>query len=618
VAAVGVVGLGIGLLLAVVGEMAPLALLTIVVWAVFLARRVGWALAFTGAVIGLLVGQTLLLGLTPHLPLSIWATTVVVWSLLSLIALAGSVRVGVRLPPRTELVKTGIAAAIPLVLMLAYILRYLGAQSAPISWAMRGDTVQKVIESSAVLRANGFEPTFWFGDVLKDTLIVTESAKYDSGEAYGSQLASIAAHTDHLVAMLWLGVCFIAGVVAGSAVRGMVRAAVAILLAEGFILSTFVSGLAILYGFVNFAPALAVLLLAWMAWRQRAESILASLLILELASFAAWYAWAPLTPLTGVGFLALVRELVRSHRVTRKAVLPFLVIALPNGAFVLGLTQPMAAHGGGLKVLAMDGGIVAMSPISTVIVAAAIVAATLVTRRGRRHLLAICVLLAVAALVVLVLVAIRVKYDQPSWGYYPIKFAWLVEAAAVVVVIPWMFPDRAARMRLLAPLCAVVCIGVMLVFETRVLGTFDRVKDFARQPTTQSARDLLESMFTAEHLAGGPSENDQDVQSVASILDKAPHNAAYRLNSHPTSYLGTPQEDYVNFWVLQVAAIDPADPFRYLPGITNYFAPPSVSELCIRLNYWGPGSVVWTSDAAVAGELAQQCPDAGATVRMLG
>ena len=58
-------------------------------------------------------------------------------------------------------------------------------------------------------------------------------------------------------------------------------------------LSWFVAGLAITGGFINFAPALLVLLLTWIAYRASPQHPLAGTFTLIAACITAHYAWAP-------------------------------------------------------------------------------------------------------------------------------------------------------------------------------------------------------------------------------------------------------------------------------------------------------------------------------------
>lgn len=357
-------------------------------------------------------------------------------------------------------------------------------------------------------------------------------------------------------------------------------------------LTLFVSGYAIRFGFFNATLSLVILLCAWLVSRSDSVSPTIRLSLLGFASLALLATWGPLVVLPialGVNPLWQLICEVRHEGATgrKKLFLPGAVIVV-NILYVALIT--VADLISAQSALANDGGIFWMSPY----LAAALVGLTLfllaVTARLEKSWYGL--LDGVAATLgggVATLFLVYQRKDQANlWGYYPIKFSWLLVTLFSVLSVALIFNLISRLTRRVVVVAVVGVAGLAVVVGAVAISPAIR----------ERALDALPLLS----LAGIPSTHPGD--DAARFMF---HNKEDGVNTIVVNAL-TPEEDaFINLWLVQMEpTLNSLDVRVFAYGLDGN----NTAQVCQAISTMAPPVRIVTKEPGLRQRLDDDCPNA--------
>lgn len=554
------------------------------------APRVGWHLATAVVLLALTVLQVVLVWFAPHVGWSVAVDSAVVWTTWALthVVLLWRRPGGVVRPPAVrDLVAVGTAPA----LVACYLAYTAYTTTHPfIGWAMGGDSANNMILNRELIAQGGLLRSQGNGAPLATVLHASWAAPgldVDSAAGTVRQLV-MDAGVMMLVLIALLSVfgsmMTVRRLPAGSSKR--VPAGIAVGLVPWlWCISGYVFG----YGYQNATPGMLMLALAWLCWTEQRHHAVTSVTGLILATWAAAIAWGP--TLLIPAFL-LVAAAVRQRRTLRHAgrslLLPAAALAGALTYAALVTVRDLLATGG---VPGVDG---AHPPLDYSWLVGVLVVTAVALLVFHRRLDAdlqwgFWVVLPAVALVMFQLGRTRQAADLPFWGYYPIKFGWIVLTVATLVAFSETYPyvSRAAG-RLWRGNGVVVTLGLTLFLLVHMSPP---VRPLTLAGTFAPIRMHDDVGFDAVHA--------QTFQIMA-----------VKRKTVVSSYFGPPggqlEESQTNFWLLQGGSYGIADPIRFPAYTMN---PREPAGLCSAVMAWNGGVTILTKQATAPIEksLRKEC-----------
>jgi hypothetical protein len=357
-------------------------------------------------------------------------------------------------------------------------------------------------------------------------------------------------------------------------------------------LTLFVSGYAVRFGFFNATLSLVILLSAWLISRSESVSAATRLTALGLASLALLATWGPLAivpvALAIPAFWQLMRQVRREGFASpRKLIMPGAII-VANALYVSLVTVAdlVAAQG----ALANDGGIFWLSPYLAA--AVVIVTLSLLTIHARLNKSFSGLLDGVAATLggaVAILFLVYQRRDEANvWGYYPIKFSWLLVTLFSIVSLALIL-SLIARLRprgiILAGAgvaIAAVALGVVIV--------------------SPAIRERALDAFPLLSVAGIPSHHPGDY--AASVMFR---NKESGVNTIAVNALTSAEDAFINLWLVQIEpTLNSLDVRVFAYGIDGN----NTAQVCAAIETMAAPVRILTQEQGLRERLLKECPNA--------
>lgn len=565
---------------------------TLAVVALAMAQRMGWTLAAAGSVVVMFVVSVLLARVMQPIPLELD-----VKSRLALMTMAAACLIAMWSERRTlripsPAVARPIIAFIAPIAALVIVLIVLMTISAPsgsrISWAMMNDAVWNTVSARFIAHDGGLTASRPNASPLTAVLLAIAASTGRGGIAAGDLLL----HDVTREAQLWLLLILVSSVMAGLVARAGLHTlrplarGVASFAVACIPLSSFVIGYAFQFGFYNVTISLIVLLCAWIAWTNSRHSPFAATVVLSASTIAMLAAWAPLAivPLAlAAGVIVRVGpRRVLALRGARLVILVVAILAVP--AYVATVTLPDLLREG--AALSADGGIFGFAPTDYVLVVNSTLIVVLLIgwkRRAWSDPLGMGIVVLAGGVGLVYLVAQRAMLAQ-YWGYYPIKYSWLLAILMIIVLavamLSWMSGSSGSVGAVRRALVAVVTGAVIVAL--------------LNWPTlTVESRVLPLSLVT-----GSSGISNDVVATLFSVSDPAEYTVL-------ALYADQRMEDrFANSWLLQQQATDSLDPIRSY----GYFLDGSnVNQICDLARLLPSRLTVLTRAETLGADVASSC-----------
>jgi hypothetical protein len=578
--------------------VAPIAVL----FCLFLAigQRTSWPFAIAASVIVQIALIALIVRFTPSLGLGLVEGAGVI---LGTLGLAGLVAFALVPSPRvigSRVLRVGLPVIVlPVVLIVVVAAR--SVATGDLEWAMHNDAVWNLISTRLIVADGGLDAIEHpnASPLTPGLLAVAIAVGRDAVAP-----ADLLRHDVSRVAVFWLlaslGAALLAALIGARSVHGGTRIArIAGAAIVGVIpLTWFVFGFASQFGFYNATVTVLLLLASWLAWLEARVAPVAAAATLSLATVALLATWAPLAviPLALAAMAVLSRwaSLRRSGGKARVWLIPILTI-LPVPFYVLFVTLPDLRRDG--AALAVDGGIMDMGPgvvlaILSVTVAVAILNA--VQRNQSHQLVGVLAVCGAAVVAGAYLIAQRAGAGASLWGYYPVKFAWLLASLLIVVLAASLAGEMAGlRGR---PIAATAVAGVAVAVPVSLM--------LLVPPPTQLFHSLLTPVAiatTSGVAAGSPAARE--------LFDLAEPG-------RPTiaaDYLDGAADRFLNSWLLQLESTASSDPIRLYSYVLD---PENPEQVCEAAAVWNREVRIVTSSERTEQTLTDLCVEADVVIEV--
>ncbi|ANF32891.1 hypothetical protein A0130_15565 [Leifsonia xyli] len=590
------------LLIAAAGVV--LAAAGVTIWVLGAAAAVSVAAASRSRVVGIAAGVVVPLVVGAFavrafhkVGLSLAAGNILVLSATVVVALAAVVfGRGFRLPSSRGWWLALAAGALPALVAVVFCGLPLLRDGHALSWAMQNDAVWNLVSSRFLITDAGLIPSLHpnVSPLVSVLLAAAMATGRPEAGAPGLLQHDIAAMAG-VFAATTVVTAFLAGLVAGQLVRGPrpVLRSIAAVLGSALILSWFVAGFSIQFGFYNVMPTLACLFAAWLAWRGAGRTPVAAIGILLLAATALLALWAFLAiiPLALAG-VAGVRWLLGRPwcaGVPWVAWVALAVCALQLVAYALLFSVPDLRREQG--ALAQGGSMAPVTPALLYVlagVAIALAAVSFATPGRRSHLLGVLAVV-VPSVGVYIFLASNVGADQYAWGYYPAKLVWFIGILSLVLSLGLALDAVAAATLTVWRRVAAVA-GVLIAVGSTAAGVLPK-------PPTFGALVPYADILHGQGVASG----DAVLPTLFALKD--PSQAHTML----AGYFDWRADGFANLWLLGASATSGTDPIRPFGYSLRVDDP---QQVCAALGAWGPGAEIRTHDEGLEARLRELCPDA--------
>lgn len=576
----------------------PLAVDVWLLLTLVLAQRLGWALAFAGGLLALLVAESFLLRITPVTGVPLDVTHTVVWGSVgaALTMILATARKPLRLPSRSSIGVAAAAASAPLVAALAYVAAMRFATFDKYSWAMNNDAVWTTMSARHIVTDGGVETAVHMNSSpLMSALMAVGSSIGRSTLAEVDLLRHDIAEEALIWVLVFLMMSLLVGLIVARSVspgRPILRLVLAYF-AGFFPFGWYVAGYMLMYGFYSATLALVLLLAVLVVGREAFRSPVAGVSLLLLGSTAMLATWAPLVVVPGV-FAALV--FVRNWRVFLSRAHPWrlaawLFAAVQLLTYLVLVTVPDFGVDG--EALANGGGTPSVSAaLFGAFFVGALVSSLLVARAGRSTLqLVWIVALGVGLLLGLGVLLWQTRNSGTPWSYYPSKFAWMATIVLFVVSASNVASLLSSYYRKRLAFTAVGLSGVLVGTALFIPMSSELTGDDLRGPFVNTVRSVEPTAVVTDLLFSFSAPSEKNLMS---------------------KYLATPPEDMrENLWLLQLSAEKSNERIRYFSYVMDTTDPRSV---CTAIRAWGGGVTVRTTDPDWERALRSVCRDTQFTV----
>ena len=597
----GVLGIvALGLVGTVFGGAAwPLVAAVLVVTTAVHSGRAGWRAAFFLTLLTALVLQVSYAWFTPHLGGSMATDNTIAWSMAGLAAVPFAALTGTPSLSRRQVVD-----AVAVLLVPVGILAYLAWTAATryyawLGWAMEGDSANNMLLARAMIDEGGLLRSQGNSAPMSTVLYAAWGAPGLSDASAAEVVRHLVLNGGQLTLLMGVALSVLASLLVLRVSPQALPTRVAAAVGAGLVPWLWcVLGYSFRQGFQNAAPAMAVLLLAWSCWVLQRRTPVASLTGLILATWATAAVWGPVLLIPAVWMLGvLVREGRTLLTSGRRLALPLTALAGAGTYAVLVTLRDLTTTGG---VPGVDGGHFNYNPWWSLGVGLAVLVLTVACYRWLPPETTWGYWLAVPGIAfgVLQLIRARQAAELPAWGYYPIKFTWIVMASWLVILFSVIWPTlhrgagRWWRGNGLI-VAFLVCVGVM----------------FWTTPPLRPA--TLGGVLTPVTLHDNTGL-DRAYQRMFELMEQDPRTivSAYAPPPQPLAY-----ESAMNFWLLQSGSKDIADPLRVSAYTMDSSDPVA---LCTAITTWGGDVRVVTRDATLQKRLLRACPGQAFTVERIG
>lgn len=467
------------------------------------------------------------------------------------------------------------------------------------AWVMLGDSANNVLFGREAIYRNGLaigpeeNPVPLPSAVLALGMAPGRSA-VEPQDLLRHDIAAFALTWGTLIALSCVAVGVLAAIVtrlsgASSTLSALVAAAASLLP-----LSWFVTGYPIEFGFYNTHLAILIMAAAMIAFLDAERRPAIAFAAQAVAATLMLAVWSPLVLMPGLlALVILVRAPRRLVAVRGRdaAVLILAVIQLVVYGLAIVLPGFLALSG----FLLAPGGVFGF-PRPMLFGFALLTIVTALVAFWRRVSLAWAGsgAMALASIIGLGVLLFVTRNQENLWSYYPLKFSWLA-AVVLLALLCGLLPalvvritaGRSPTLRFVGLVAAASAIAGFLV----VAPTFN-----AGYPAKNPAWRLVSGSALGD--------GDQVAERIFTLSDPDQSAFFWRTND--------PFEDSINFWVLQMWSDSLSGNFdlRYV-AYGNYDKTDPL-ELCRVVDLMGGGTIVYTADAALLRQGADDaCPGSG-------
>ncbi len=585
----------ISMLLALFGVSTfPLLICAAIPWLILASRRFGVSAGtiFVGLVfVWFLLGVLMLLPAT-GLPLT--ATIVSIWSVIGLMGLSG---IAIAHSSDSYQIKLSRKAASlwvpsllgPLIWLGSLLAGHFISGASRLSWVMMGDSANNVLFAREIIYRNGISIGPGENPVPLPAGLLALSM--DSGRS-ATKPQDLLEHDITGFAIVWAGLialtCYFAGVAAAAAVRsernwlvGVTAAGVSLIP-----LSWFVTGYPLEFGFFSMHLALPLVLASWLAalFANRSPALAVSSLF--LASTLLLAVWSPLVlvPVAlGIQVLLTRRGVIMKVRGIKLWFLIGMFVQLLLYAVFITLPSLLAQGG----FLSGSGGIF---PFSQKLLAAVVIAgivAVISAWWSRNTVVATALLSLIVSCSVGLGTLLFISRNQPSpWTYYPLKFAWIFEVIALILILGVAVSVVSVVLRNNAVVAALLVLAVGSIFA---------VNWAPRAVPSYQWMNPIDRIWVGGFLGGG---------------DELAHRIFELSNPEEPAVLwqtGDPDEGAINFWLMQMAADSTTLNHALRVFAYGSYDTSSIDDLCSIVSLMGAETTIYTQDVGLKAEINTKC-----------
>lgn len=465
-------------------------------------------------------------------------------------------------------------------------------------WAMNNDAVWNSISARFLISDGGL-----LGNLHPNASPLT-AAILAAATSPGRELippSSLLSHDISLQAQAWFAVIiltsFFAGIIAS---LGLQKAQVftkwiGILSAMLLPISWYYSGFAVRFGFYNASLAILALLSIWAVWQIHFSMPAVSVLILCLGAIVLLATWAPLVLVPGLILLYMFFVNWKIIWKQKGSLWISLIGLIFLGGYAVFITmKDLLVQGGALSV---DGGIFDFQPTQfALILSSAVLVSLFVSNWFTKDLTFVGVVLVTAAAVVgVAFLAYQRRESESMWGYYPVKFGWLISTLLLEIILIGLlrliprFTFSATKRALF-----VTVSGGFVILLMSLSGVVS--------PKNIITPIGLLTVPTAER-------QNEFVQKLSELAVVGQKNLV-------VSYGDTKAEDLAfNNWLLQINAESSEEPIRWY---SYYLDGSDLNMVCEAAQIWGDGVVIHTTNTDLSSSLKQACPNISARVSVHG
>lgn len=571
----------------------PLVFVLFSTTSIIFAQKTGYVFAIAAATVTLLFALACWYQIAPFLPgdLRIKTYLIEVSVTLAIVVLLG-LRRNINFPSKVSLSYFWPASIVPLI--SASTIFTLGlAGNLGYSWAMHNDAVWNIVVSRFVTHDGGVVSSIH----SNASPLIPEMLSFSS--LSGRDLNSVSSLFEHdmtRAAETWILVALLSSIIGGlislsiRRINQMWFRVVTAVSVSSLPLAWFSLGYALEFGFYNATLALLLMLTMWLIWQTGAANQYARLGALGLALLVCLAAWGPLAlipaSLSLLALLLILKQKIKATTLWEKWFVGLSwTIAIAYGLLV---TIPdLRAQSGALGA---DGGIFEIAPIQAGITIGScflVIGLSSWLLRERELLLGICVF-TISSLIAITYLALQRGQDVSRWGYYPVKYSWLLMCALLVIA---------------------TAFALVLIFSSRLRNRYKFISAlmagmfmFAlawqmpiRQPPTYL------SVFPVANIIShtGVAKEDEYADRLFSLAVSGRPTIAYK-GLDPLS------DQFADKWLLQLESKSSQDKVRYWA----YFFDPTIQDhLCRALIDWDTEVTIVTTEKDLESKLAINCPE---------
>jgi hypothetical protein len=455
-------------------------------------------------------------------------------------------------------------------------------------WAMNNDAVWNTVSTRFLIQDGGVDTN------VRPNASPLTAGILSAATSPGRELvlgSTLLAHDISLQSQTWSAVVIFSALVAGifastslSKKNSLIRT-VGISGSMVLPLTWFYSGYAVQFGFYNASLATLILLTIWIVWINHHLDPALSFLSLCLGSIAILATWAPLVLVPGLLIFFLI---LRHWKVLwgdpRSTVISMVGVCALVGYALFFSLRDLLKEGGALSV---DGGIFGFQPMQyALIIVSALLISILVfhTTKQNEDFIGIA-LVVIAGAIGTGFLAYQRQGSESLWGYYPVKFAWLIATLLIVVLL---------------------------------VGFVNLASNFAFSPFIKTTYVFLSGGFVLllMSLSGVPSiinfitpvgiALDRSSNSQSQFLKELSELSSENEKTMVVNFGESTQEDLsYNNWLLQINSKSSKDPIRWF----SYFLDGTdLSMVCEASTVWGDNVTIHTRNPSLEQSLADVCP----------
>jgi len=574
-------------------------------WIILVAAPLPWVLLMrqrsgtvVGAMIAILVDFWLLLAtmvITVPLHLPVLGTVIVLWTALSITAVALCWRHGTVLSrPSASTVALWAASTLGGVIWIGVMIAAVVVPNAArYSWVMLGDSANNLLFARGVLDDNGFvlgptaNPT-----PLPSLLLAIVTGSGRAGVSPADLLKHDIAAFDQVWALMIILTCFTAGMLAGTLTRtmGAKPVVVAIVAAGGSLLplSWFFTGYPVEFGFLNANVALPIVFAAFIVYLGARKNPALTIAMLCVAASLLFAVWDPLVlPVAALGVIVVIAHW-RAILATRGTPLVIAIVGVAQLlAFGLGFVLP-----GLLQLsyfLSAGGGAFAFHKSMIAVLAVGAIALAFVAFRRVRNPVVLGTLgIAAGSAVGLGALLFESRGQATLWTYYPLKFEWFASTVLVVLIVGMASAVVVRYFRRIA--VQLSCLLLIALVTVAFLEWTPSANPgyIAKDP---AARVLEGDVFGS---------GDTVADKVFKLTNPEKPNVLWHTND--------PSESAINFWVLQMWAGPSNKNLKLKYAAYGLYGDKKVSVLCKIIGLMGGTANVYTAERNLAAQVEAACP----------